>query len=81
MAARIAPVDQLRTVARPLLTDLRDETGETANLLVRGGTSVIYLDEVESRHTLRHSGCTRRPEPPCAARPNRRSSGMRSSRV
>jgi DNA-binding IclR family transcriptional regulator len=58
MAARIAPVDQLRTVARPLLTDLRDETGETANLLVRDGTSVIYLDQVESRHTLRHSGWT-----------------------
>jgi DNA-binding IclR family transcriptional regulator len=56
LAARIAPVDRLRTVARPLLVELRDETGETANLLVRDGANAVYLDQIESRHALRHSG-------------------------
>jgi DNA-binding IclR family transcriptional regulator len=56
LAARIGPVDQLRTTARPFLIALRDETGETANLLVRDGNKAVYLEQIESRHTLRHAG-------------------------
>lgn len=56
LAARIEPVELLRTIALPLLSELRDLTGETANLLVQDGTQVVFLAQVESPRALRHSG-------------------------
>lgn len=56
LAARSGPLERLRTAARPVLTALRDSTGETANLIVRDGDEAVYLDQVESRHPLRHAG-------------------------
>ncbi len=56
LAARVAPIEHLLRVARPRLERLRDQTGETANLLVRDGSNVLYLDQVESPRALRVSG-------------------------
>jgi IclR family transcriptional regulator, acetate operon repressor len=56
LAARSAPLERLRSAARPILVDLRDATGETANLIVRDGDEGVYLDQVESLHPLRHAG-------------------------
>ena len=63
LAARIGPVDRLRTVAQPNLVELRDLSHETANLLVRDGDKAVYLDQVESRHALRHAGWAGRRVP------------------
>lgn len=56
LAARVEPIEQLLRVARPHLEHLRDRTGETANLLIRDGSSALYLDQVESPRALRVSG-------------------------
>lgn len=45
----------LVTLATPLLTQLRDVTGETAALHVRQGWSRIVVTQVESRHELRRT--------------------------
>ncbi|NJQ03200.1 IclR family transcriptional regulator [Streptomyces zingiberis] len=47
--------DTLRRTARPHLEQLRDATGETANLLVPHGPDVYFLDGVEGPHPLRVS--------------------------
>jgi IclR family transcriptional regulator, acetate operon repressor len=56
LAARSGPLHRLRVAARPVLVGLRDGTGETANLVVRDGDELVYLDQVESPHALRHAG-------------------------
>lgn len=56
LAARSRPLEMLRTVARPVLLGLRDETGETANLVVRDRDHLVYLDQIESLQPLRHAG-------------------------
>ncbi|MGZ8514771.1 MAG: IclR family transcriptional regulator domain-containing protein, partial [Candidatus Limnocylindrales bacterium] len=56
LAARVEPIEHLLRVARPRLEPLRDRTGETANLLVRDGSSALYLDQVESPRALRVAG-------------------------
>lgn len=56
LAARVEPIEHLVRVARPRLEQLRDRTGETANLLVRDGSSALYLEQVESPRALRVSG-------------------------
>jgi urocanate hydratase len=38
------------------LVRLRDASGETANLVVLDEGQAFYIDQVESRHALRHSG-------------------------
>ena len=63
LAARIEPLDRLRAAARPVLFDLRDDTAETANLVVREGDQLVYLEQVESPHALRHAGWTGRTIP------------------
>jgi IclR family acetate operon transcriptional repressor len=48
-------VEMLRQRARPWLEKLRDQYEETANLGILDGDSVIYLDSVESRRSVRLS--------------------------
>jgi DNA-binding IclR family transcriptional regulator len=56
LAAKVEPAMHLRSVAGPFLNALRDNTGETANLLVRHDDLVVFLEQVESPRALRHSG-------------------------
>ena len=56
LASRVGWVDRLRIVCRPHLIRLRDATQETANLIVLDGDHALYIDQVESRYSLRHSG-------------------------
>jgi len=56
LAARVRWVDGLRIVARSYLVRLRDATRETANLLLLDGDEAVYVEQVESRFALRHSG-------------------------
>jgi IclR family acetate operon transcriptional repressor len=63
LAARIEPIELLRTISLPLLSELRDLTGETANLLVQDGAQVVFLDQVESPRALRHGGWAGRTVP------------------
>ena len=63
LGARLEPVDHLRTLARPHLVALRNVTRETANLVVRDGLDAVYLDQVESQRSLRHSGWSGRAIP------------------
>ena len=56
LAARVGWVERLRAAARPILTQLRDTTRETANLAVLDGDLAIYVDQVESRQALRYGG-------------------------
>ena len=56
LASRVAGVDYLRIVARPLLIQLRDATHETASLIVLSGDHGLYIDQVESPYVLRISG-------------------------
>jgi IclR family transcriptional regulator, acetate operon repressor len=43
----------LRKISRPMLQELRDTTGETANLGILDGQDVFYVDVVQSRHPFR----------------------------
>jgi len=55
LASRIDWLDRMRIAARPILTRLRDTTLETANLVVRDGDHALYVDQVPSRFSLRHT--------------------------
>ncbi len=63
LASRVATVDYLRIVARPLLTQLRDATRETASLIVLSGDHGLYIDQIESPYVLRISGWVGRRVP------------------
>jgi DNA-binding IclR family transcriptional regulator len=63
LARQLPELDELRRRIRPTLVRLRDETGETANLIVLNGDHGLYVDQVESRHALRHAGWTGRQIP------------------
>lgn len=63
LASRVGSLDRLRLTARPILTRLRDATGETANLVVLEHDHALYIDQVESRHALRHAGWVGRQIP------------------
>jgi len=63
LSSRVGWVEHVRLAALPHLVWLRDITGETANLIVRDGTHALYVDQVESRNALRHSGWVGRRVP------------------
>lgn len=48
----------LRTAARPALEWLREQTGETASLLVLQGTDVRFVDSIDGSRTVRVSART-----------------------
>jgi DNA-binding IclR family transcriptional regulator len=56
LASRVGWVEGLQLAARPALTRLRDEGGETASLLLEDAGQALYLDQVESRFELRCRG-------------------------
>lgn len=43
----------LKLAAWPYLEQVREATGETTNLAILNGTSVVYVDQAEGRHALR----------------------------
>jgi urocanate hydratase len=63
LASRVGWVEGLQFAARPALTRLRDETGETASLLLEDSGQALYLDQVESRFELRCRGWVGRRVP------------------
>lgn len=56
-------LDGIRVLLRPCMVDLRHETGETANLLIREGEKILYIDQLESRHPRRQAGSVGRLVP------------------
>lgn len=46
----------IKSVAHPILYELRDKTNETSHLYIRQGVYRVHLDFVESRQELRTSG-------------------------
>jgi DNA-binding IclR family transcriptional regulator len=56
LATRVGWVEGLQLAARPVLTRLRDGSGETASLLLEDAGQALYLDQVESRFELRCRG-------------------------
>ena len=63
LASRIGWVEALQLTARPCLTRLRDESGETSSLLLEDSGQALYLDQVESRFALRCRGWVGRRVP------------------
>lgn len=55
VARDICAEDPLTLLFQPLLTALRDATGETAALATLAGDRVVYLDVMESRQKIRYS--------------------------
>jgi DNA-binding IclR family transcriptional regulator len=53
----------LQVAARPCLTRLRDESGETSSLLLEDSGQALYLDQVESPFELRCRGWVGRRVP------------------
>jgi DNA-binding IclR family transcriptional regulator len=63
LASRVGWVESLQLAARPALTRLRDESRETASLLLEDAGQALYLDQVESRFDLRCRGWVGRRVP------------------
>ncbi len=63
LASRVGWVETLQRAARPCLTRLRDESGETSSLIVDDSGQALYLDQVESRFDLRCRGWVGRRVP------------------
>ena len=55
VAEAIVRNDPLLETAAPVLTRLRDDTGETVILGTREGDAVVYLEVIEGLHTIRYS--------------------------
>lgn len=58
--ALASAITDLRTMARPFLEALRNTTGETVHLVVLSGREVVFIDGIESIHTLRVTSRTGR---------------------
>jgi IclR family acetate operon transcriptional repressor len=66
-AGRLLEQLDLRTIARPTLHRLRDESGESANLALLRGGELLYVDVLESPGTLRTVEAPGSPAPLHAA--------------
>ncbi len=55
LARRALAQNDVRQIAEPVLTHLRDETGETVHLAIRSGHELVYIDKMESRQVVRMS--------------------------
>ena len=53
LGGRVKPYHFLKTAARPLLTDLNQQTGETVHLAVLHHYQVLYLDKIDGIHNVR----------------------------
>lgn len=53
MSQRVEQKFQLKHVARPIIQQLRDYSGETVHLGVLENNRVMYMDSVESHHPIR----------------------------
>jgi IclR family KDG regulon transcriptional repressor len=45
--------NDVRKIAEPFLSQLRDATGETVHLAIRSGDELVYIDKIESREVVR----------------------------
>jgi DNA-binding IclR family transcriptional regulator len=63
MASRVAWAERLQLTARPLLVRLRDQSRETASLIIEDDGQALYLDQVESHFDLRCRGWVGRRVP------------------
>lgn len=45
--------NDIRKIAEPYLSKLRDDTGETIHLAIRSGDELVYIDKIESRELVR----------------------------
>jgi len=53
VAGRALDLLDFRPLVRPVLVKLRDETGETAHLVIREGGKALFIDKVESQSAIR----------------------------
>ncbi len=52
VANNIFSYSDIRTIARPFLTELVDRCNETANLAVLDETEIVYIDQIESHNYI-----------------------------
>jgi IclR family acetate operon transcriptional repressor len=55
LGATVRQHQSLRDIARPIMMELRNRLGETINLGKLRGTTVLYLETIESEHAFRVS--------------------------
>lgn len=68
LSASVIAQNDLKSILHPYLEQLSDISGEVVHLVVQDGTDIIYIDKVESTHTLRmHSYIGRRSPMYCTA--------------
>lgn len=53
LARRALEDIDIRSLARPKLENLRDQTGETVHLAIRSGDEMVYIDKMESLKVVR----------------------------
>jgi DNA-binding IclR family transcriptional regulator len=54
LARAVADAEPLPDAAHALVTEIADQTGETTGVAALAGTSAIFLDVVESTHSVRY---------------------------
>ena len=53
LASRFLEAIDLRTLARPVLIQLREETGETIHLAILDHNEVVYIDKLDGKSSVR----------------------------
>lgn len=53
LGSLVKPYRHLKSTAKPLLRSLNQQTGETVHLAVLHKNQALYLDKIESNHTVR----------------------------
>jgi len=53
LARKALAQNDVRKIAEPYLTRLRDATGETVHLAIRSGDELVYIDKIESQEVVR----------------------------